>query len=46
MFLAARSLCTKAFLARYSMPEATCWQNVTSVLGVLEGTGLHVEDTK
>ena len=38
MFLAARSLCTKAFLARYSMPEAMSLQNPRRTSGMSEGT--------
>ena len=35
-FLAARSRWTKSFLERYSIPEATCWQNFSSRDGVSE----------
>ena len=31
IFLAARSLWTKPFLERYSIPDATCWQNHNSI---------------
>ena len=30
MFLAARSLWIKPFLERYSIPDTTCWQNLSS----------------
>ena len=38
IFLAARSLCTKAFLARYSMPEAIWLQKSRHNCGIDEGT--------
>ena len=47
MFLAARSLCMKAFLCRYSMPEATSLQNPSRRKGVSSGTsdpGLYNDD--
>ena len=31
MFLAARSRWTKPFLEGYSIPDATCWQNLNSI---------------
>lgn len=44
MFLAAKSRWTKAFLVRYSIPDATCWQKRIRSWGVSGGTispGLH-----
>ena len=48
MFLAARSLCTNDFAARYSIPEAMSWQKSSSFCDRLLGEdlpGLGEEDT-